>query len=281
REHVVALEEVEHGTCGAARERIARVRVRMQEPARHVLVVERAVDLVGGEHARKRQISAGDALREAQEVRRDVSLLAREHRPGAPEPRHDLVGDEEHLVARAELARAAQELWMVEAHAARALHEGLHHECRDLVVALGKELRECVGRVDRAADPAEAMVVRMARGKGRHDRGMHERRVRGAKDGDVRHSKRALPGRPRFAQKWNAILSAISVALAPSEAKKAWPSPPGASARRRSASSIAGAWVKPASITCSSFPTWSTIASLIAGCACPKRFTHQELTPSR
>ena len=35
-------------------------------------------------------------------------LLAREHRSGAAEAGHDLVGDQEHVVARAELARAAR-----------------------------------------------------------------------------------------------------------------------------------------------------------------------------
>ncbi len=49
---------------------------------------------------------------------------------------------------------------------------------------------------------------------------------------------------------------------------------------RRSASSIAGAWVKPASITCSRWLSWSVIAALIRGLPCPNRLTHQELMPS-
>ena len=71
-DHVVVAEDVEHRERGAAGERVAGVRVRVQEAARSVVVVERGVDRVGGEHARQRQVAAGDALRQAQEVRRDA-----------------------------------------------------------------------------------------------------------------------------------------------------------------------------------------------------------------
>ena len=55
-------------------------------------------DLLARERRGERQIAAGDALADAQEVGRDVRLLAGEHRPGAAEAGRDLVADQQHAV---------------------------------------------------------------------------------------------------------------------------------------------------------------------------------------
>ena len=98
------------------------------------VVVERFVDGVARQHDRERQVAAGNALRQAQEVRRDAGLLVGEERAGAPEAGHDLVGDEVHLVAVAQRARAAQVLGVVHRHAGRALHQRLDDQRRGFAV---------------------------------------------------------------------------------------------------------------------------------------------------
>ncbi len=97
----------------------------MQESTRDIIVVERSVDRVRRQHARERQVAAGDAFRQQQEIGHDPGLLAREQRPRAAETGHDLVGDQEDVVARAQLARTAQVMRIVHCHADRPLHERL------------------------------------------------------------------------------------------------------------------------------------------------------------
>ena len=161
----------------------------MQEAAGGVVVVERLVDFVAREHAGQRQVAAGDALGEAQQVGRDVGLLACEQRPGAPEAGHHLVGDQQHLVLRAQRARAAQERRMVEAHAAGALHQRLDHHRGDLVVLVGEQLLQRLGRGRRAVDAGVVMVLRVPAREGGHERGTQERRIRLAEDRDVGHAQ--------------------------------------------------------------------------------------------
>jgi len=59
-------------------------------------------DLV--EHATQRQIPAGHAFGEGDEVRLDPPMAEREPSPGAAEPGDHLVGDQQHIVAIADLA---------------------------------------------------------------------------------------------------------------------------------------------------------------------------------
>ena len=163
----------------------------MQEGARDRVVVERAVDRVGREHARKRQVAPGDALRQAQDVRGDACLLAGEHRPRPPEPGHDLVGDEEDVVAVAQLARAPQEERVVHAHAAGALHHRLEDDGRDAVLPLLQELGERPRGLLGAALALEFPAAGMARGKRGDEVAANEGRVGIAKGRDVRDRERA------------------------------------------------------------------------------------------
>ena len=191
RDDVAALEEIQHRAGRAAGEGVAGVRVRVEEAARHAVVVERLVDRVGGQHAGQREVAAGESFRQAEQVGRDPRLLAGEHRPRAPESRHDLVGDEEHVVAGAERAGAPQVLGVVEAHAGRALRQRLDNERGNLRVPLVEEALERGGRDFRAADPGVLVVVGVARGKGRHQARVEERRIGVAEDRDIGDAQRA------------------------------------------------------------------------------------------
>ena len=133
-EHALALEEVERREAGGAGQRIPRVRVAVKECELLLIFAEEGrVDLLGRQGRGERQIAAGDALGEAQEIGRDRLLLAREHRPGAAEAGRDLVADEEHVVLGAELARGAQEAGRLQQHAGGALHQRLDDERGELV----------------------------------------------------------------------------------------------------------------------------------------------------
>ncbi len=77
---VVLLEDIQRRQRRRAGQRVAGVAVRVQEGAQgRVVVVERAVDLVGGQARRQRQVAAGQGLGQAEEVRADAGLFTGEH----------------------------------------------------------------------------------------------------------------------------------------------------------------------------------------------------------
>ena len=95
----LALEHLEAGERRRAGERVAGEGVAVEEGAAVLGGAEEAlVDALGGERRGERQVAAGEALAEAEEVGRDPLLLAGEHRPGAAEAGRDLVGDQQHVV---------------------------------------------------------------------------------------------------------------------------------------------------------------------------------------
>ena len=63
---------------------------------------------------------------------RDVCVVGREQRAGAPEPGRDLVEDQQQLVSVAELAQQRHDRRVVEVHAAGALHDRLEDHGRQL-----------------------------------------------------------------------------------------------------------------------------------------------------
>ena len=94
-QHRLVAKYRQRGVRGGAGQRIAGVAVGMQKRVQlAVLIVERVVDRIGGEHHGQRQVAAGESFRQAQIVRPDAGLLAGEHRAGAAEPHRDLIGDE-------------------------------------------------------------------------------------------------------------------------------------------------------------------------------------------
>ena len=70
---------------------------------------ERLPDLVGGQRGRQRQVAAGEPFGQAQQVGRDLFVLAGEHPSRAAEADRHLVGDQQHVVPPRQLADAAQE----------------------------------------------------------------------------------------------------------------------------------------------------------------------------
>jgi hypothetical protein len=81
------------------------VRVQECDPACEI-AVERAVDLIGAQNGGERQIAAPEPLRQAQEIRADSGLFAREHRSGPAETHRHLVGDEMDSIRIADHAQA-------------------------------------------------------------------------------------------------------------------------------------------------------------------------------
>ena len=90
---------------------------------------------------------------------RDPGRFAGEHRSGAAEARHDLVGDQEHVVARAKLARQREVVRVVHRHPRRALHQRLDDERGDRRVMAG-EVRLERGR---GANRRRRAPIRLAR----------------------------------------------------------------------------------------------------------------------
>ena len=66
---------------------------------------EGVVDRIARQRRSERQVPAGEAFAESQEVRLDPVVLTGEHRARAAEAGRDLVGEEEHVVVAAKAAR--------------------------------------------------------------------------------------------------------------------------------------------------------------------------------
>ncbi len=160
---VVLGEDVQRRQCGGTGQRIAGVGVRMKKGAQgRVVVVERLIQAVGGEHRGHRQIAAGKGLGQAEEVRRDAGLLAGEHRAGAPEADGDLVVDEVHLVAVAGLAQQLEVDRVVHAHAAGTLDQRLDDDRGDVLVMLGQGLLHVREHLPRVFFPADTFGPQVA-----------------------------------------------------------------------------------------------------------------------
>ncbi len=138
----LALEDLERRQRRGAGERVAGVGVTVKEGLQLGEVAEeRLVDALAGERRGERQVAAGEALRDAHEVGRDVLLLAGEHRPRAAEAGGDLVADQQHAVLVAQLAHGAQVAVGVREDARGALHERLDDDRRDVPGVLAQQRR--------------------------------------------------------------------------------------------------------------------------------------------
>ena len=71
----------------------------MQKAAAEAVVVKRIIDSVGRQDDRQRQIAAGDAFRQAEEVRFDSRLLMGKESSAAAAADGDLVTDQMDFVA--------------------------------------------------------------------------------------------------------------------------------------------------------------------------------------
>ena len=184
-------EEAERGERRAAGERIARITMRVQErdPACEI-AVERAVDLIGGQNRAERQIAAREPLRQAQEIRADSGLFAREHRSGPAETHRHLVGDEMDPNLIAGRAQAFQVNRVVHAHPARALHEGLDDDRAHLVGMAFQETRQGLEPARTVRTPALARLAMVAIRRGRADDVHEQRAIAFAVQREVGHRQR-------------------------------------------------------------------------------------------
>ena len=178
---------------------------------------EGLVDALGGERRRERQVAAGQALGEAEQVGRDALLLAGEHRAGAAEAGRDLVADQQHAVRVAELAHGAQVAGRVDEHPGGALDERLDDHRGDLLLVRGEDRAR-----GRPASPGSAAwAVEQQRPVGRSGRGRcrRPRPSRSCRRGRRRGGRRTRSVRacwpPRCCRYWKAIFSAISTAVEP------------------------------------------------------------------
>ena len=190
-QRIQLFKQLQRGQRRAAGQRVAGVGVRMQKAPRHIVVVERGVHRIGGEHGRQRQCAACEAFGQANEIRPDSGLLVGEHGARAAKAHGDFVYHQVHLVAAAQRTCQAQVFGVVHRHAGRALHQGLDDEgCGGCVVFLQPcfQRGSCAsGHVLRGLPRCRTACVRAGHGVGQ----AHQRGIGFAKDRNVGHGQRA------------------------------------------------------------------------------------------
>ena len=145
--------------------RMARVGERVHPAFARRHAVDHLAHRVGDADAAERDVAAGDALRELHDVRLDAVVLQPEPAAGAAEAGDHFVGDQQHVVARADLADAREVVGGRDDDAAGAL-DRLGDERGDGVGALAQDrLFELVGGGDAEAD-ARASVLTNRYGSG-------------------------------------------------------------------------------------------------------------------
>ena len=134
-------------------------------------------------------------------------------RAGAAEAGGHLVEDQQHAVPVAQVAHRAQVAGRVREHAGGALHERLHDHRRHL--ALGARRAGAPCRRRRPARPSACRTGAGGRssGRGRCRRPTRSRSCRRGRPSSATRTRRRSS--PRWRQYWNAIFSAISVAVEP------------------------------------------------------------------
>ena len=149
----------------------------MQKAADRGVVVKSAVDGVGGEHDRERQVAAGNAFGQAQEIGADAGLFMREEGAGAAAADGDFVADQVHFVAVAQCARQSEIFRVVHEHAAGALNERFDDQRGNVFVMpcqMGFErLGRAAGNINRCfAVFGLAGIRRRHGGRGADERGI-------------------------------------------------------------------------------------------------------------
>jgi hypothetical protein len=135
-----------------------------------IRVAEKSLeDALRGERGGHRQHAAREPLRGAEHVGCDARVLAGPHRAGATVSHRDLVADQEYVVPIAELARAAQERGVVDAHSGRTLNDRFEdRRCQCVRVRLERALERgaCRIRVTRLARRRDVEGVEQDSGEG-------------------------------------------------------------------------------------------------------------------
>ena len=108
----------------------------MQKTPAQVLIIKPLINRGAGEHHGQGQRAAGNSLGQAQQIRPDTRLLAGEEGAGTPATHGNLVQNQMHLMAVAQLARTAQIIGGVHVHACRTLHQRLQNHGGNVLMAL-------------------------------------------------------------------------------------------------------------------------------------------------
>ena len=95
----LALEQIERGIGGGAGQRIGHEGRSVHQRMHGIVGPERVEDAPARDGGGERQRSAGQCLRQREDIRHDAGGLAREQASGAAEAGEDLVEDQEQLVA--------------------------------------------------------------------------------------------------------------------------------------------------------------------------------------
>ena len=127
-QHILLPPDGEIGCGGGAGDGIGRIAARMIEEAGAVCGLVRVEDARCGEGSGERDCAAGDPLRHRHDVGHHAGLFAGEEGAGAAPAGHDLVRDEEDVVAGADRRHVAQDGGRVDQHAPGAQDQGLHDE---------------------------------------------------------------------------------------------------------------------------------------------------------
>ena len=269
----------------------------MQEGAGYRVVEKGVVDRVARQHDGKRQITAGNAFRQAHQVGPDFRLLVGEEGAGAAAADGDFVTDQVHFVLVAQLAGEAQVFRVVHRHAGGTLDQRFDDQRgRAFAVFLqpvGEAGRGAAGDVSRRFPRFGQTEVR----RGQDVCGVaNQRRVGVLENRDVGDGQRAdgfavvaageaeefgffrpadiAPVMKAHLQRDLGRRGAVRGVEGVAERSPV-------NADKRSESSTTGWCVKPASMTCSSVSSCSRSAALMRGLAWPKRLVHHELMPSR
>src|SRR6266850_5299969 len=112
----------------------------VEERARTIRTIENVVDLSAAYGDCEGQEPSGQSLRQAHQIRRYSSMLACKHAACTAQTCEDLIGNEQHLVGRAQLVKSLEFAGRVHNHAARTLDERLNDHGRDFVLSGGEEL---------------------------------------------------------------------------------------------------------------------------------------------
>src|SRR5262245_1978990 len=100
-ENGLRFENRQTGDSGGATEWISRIRMTVEERPAAVGVVESVVDFSAADCSREWKETARQAFRQAHDVRRNPSVLARKHAPSAAETREHFVRYKQNLVGGA------------------------------------------------------------------------------------------------------------------------------------------------------------------------------------
>ena len=114
---VLFLEHLQGGQRGGAGQRVAGIRIAVEQFDTWRRVHEGVVDVLFAEHGAHRHHAVGQALGRRHQVRFDVEIVGRERRRHAAETRDHFIEDEQDAVLGAQLAQAFQIAFRRDQHA--------------------------------------------------------------------------------------------------------------------------------------------------------------------